>query len=89
MVNVKGSSSKSVTFREGNKRVFYHFNCWLGSGPVLDGGGLCLKTGLCEQTGFGFVEESDVDQAFEFRPGAFDMLGNHGQVPREAQVAGA
>ncbi|GAA2371433.1 hypothetical protein GCM10010246_77200 [Streptomyces cuspidosporus] len=45
--------------------------------------------GLCKHSGFGLVEESETYQAFEFRAGAFDMLGHQRQVQREAQIVGA
>jgi hypothetical protein len=42
-----------------------------------------------EQSGFGLVEETEADQAFEFRTGALDVFRQQRQVQREAQVAGA
>jgi len=43
-----------------------------------------LGAGLLELSGFALAEESEADQALEFRTGAFDVLGHHGQVLREA-----
>jgi len=42
-----------------------------------------------EQSGYGLVEESEANQAFEFHAGAFDVFGYHGQIQREAQAARA
>jgi hypothetical protein len=50
-------------------------------------GVVCLGAGPLEQSGFGLVEESEANQVFEFRPGASDVLGHHGQIQREAHRA--
>lgn len=74
---------------EGDKRVYYRFALWLGLGSLLGCGGPRLWAGPCEQPGFGLVEETEADQALKLRSVAFDVLGHHGQIQREAQVAGA
>ena len=52
-------------------------------------GGACLWVGLCEQSGFTLVEESQADQAFELPAGAFDVLGQHREIKCQTQVMGA
>ncbi|GAA1709165.1 hypothetical protein [Streptomyces yatensis] len=58
-------------------------DCW-SAAPVG-----ALNAGACEHSGFGLIEASNADQAFEFRAGAFDVLGHQRQVQREAQIVGA
>jgi hypothetical protein len=55
---------------------------------LVTGHGLCLRAGLCEQPGFGLFEESEADQALEFRAGAFHVIGQDRQIQSQAQIAG-
>ncbi|MBS2962963.1 hypothetical protein KGA66_07905 [Actinocrinis puniceicyclus] len=42
---------------------------------------------MCGQSGFGFVEECEADQAFQLCADAFDVLGQDLEIERKAHLA--